>query len=340
MNLYWYILQKLYLYLLCWASETDEGQTYRGIAVDDDLDVKTTHKGGRMALRDAGLIILVMAIWGVNFSMIRLGVSETEPLLVAAMRFICATFPLIFFVRRPNVPWRYFVGYGVVFGTGIWGMASCSITFGLSSGMASVLLQTDVITTVLVGVWLYKEPLSNRMKSGIGIALLGLVIAVTYTNGNVTLLGTLLIFIAAVCWPLAGVIMKRANTTQTFAFNLWGMLFAPLPLIGLSLALNGLDVFVVTYQNWTINSWVSVLFQAYPTTVFGYWVWNKMLLKYPMSQMAPLTLLVSVFALMSGYFVFDEQLSLAQWVSCSAFLIGILLVLVPSRAVRTQPVIS
>ncbi len=291
-----------------------------------------------MSARDAGLVILVMAIWGFNFSMIRLGVSETDPLLVVAMRFICAILPLIFFIPRPKVAWRYLLAYGVVFGTGIWGMASCSITFGLSSGMASVLLQTDVITTVLVGVWLYKEPLSKRMQIGIGIALVGLVISIVFTNGNVTLLGTGLIFVAAICWPLAGVIMKRANTKQTFAFNLWGMLFAPLPLIGLSLALNGVDVLALTYQNWALNSWVSVLFQAYPTTLFGYWVWNKMLLKYPMSQMAPLTLLVSVFALISGYFVFDEQLSLAQWVSCSAFLIGILLVLSKPKINKTQQV--
>ncbi len=289
-----------------------------------------------MNARDAAITISVMAIWGVNFSMIRLGVSETNPLLVAAMRFVCAVVPLIFFIPRPQVPWRYLLAYGLVFGTGIWGMASCSITFGLSSGMASVLLQTDVITSVLVGVWLYKESLGKRMLAGMAIALLGLVIAVMTTNGNVTLLGTLFILIAAICWPLAGVIMKRANTKQTFAFNLWGMVFAPLPLVVLCVLVNGWDVLAFTYHHWALNSWISVLFQAYPTTLFGYWIWNKMLLKYPMSQMAPLTLLVSVFALLSGYLLFDEQLSAAQWISCSAFLIGILLVLSKPKAVKPQ----
>jgi O-acetylserine/cysteine efflux transporter len=56
-----------------------------------------------------------------------------------------------------------------------------------------------------------------------------------------------------------------------------------------------------------------------------------MLLKYPMSQLAPMTLLVSVFALLSGYAIFDERLSLAQWLSCSIFLFGIALVLYPPR---------
>lgn len=277
--------------------------------------------------RDLLLIILVMAIWGFNFSMIKLGVSDMDPLLIAAARFFCATFPIIFFIRRPNVPWRYLMSYGLVFGTGIWGMASSSITFGLSSGMAAVLLQLDVLTTVLVGVLLYKEIISPRMWLGITIALAGLLVSIVYTNGNVTLAGTLFILVSAICWPLAGVIVRQSGTRSTFAFNIWGMLFAPLPLIGLSVLFNGAEIIEVTYQQWNANTWMSVLFQAYPTTLFGYWIWNKMLLRYPMSQMAPLTLLVSVFALLSGYFIYGEQLSIAQWISCSAFLLGVGLVL-------------
>ncbi|MDT8867865.1 EamA family transporter [Vibrio fluvialis] len=285
--------------------------------------------------RDLLLIISVMAIWGFNFSMIKLGVSEMDPLLIAAARFFCATFPIIFFVRKPNVQWRYLMAYGLVFGTGIWGMASCSITFGLSSGMASVLLQTDVLTTVLVGVLLYKEVISARMAAGIVLSVVGLVVSIIYTNGNVTLAGVVFIMISAICWPLAGVIVRKSGTRSAFAFNIWGMLFAPLPLVALSVGMNGWDVLSTTYQQWNSNAWISVLFQAYPTTVFGYWVWNKMVLKYPMSQLASMTLLVSVFALLSGYAIYDEQLSLAQWVSCSTFLLGIGLVLYPQS--KKQP---
>ena len=277
--------------------------------------------------RDLLLIMVVMAIWGLNFSMIKLGVTEMDPLLIAAARFFCATFPIIFFIRRPNVPWRYLLGYGLVFGTGIWGMASSSITFGLSSGMASVLLQLDVLTTVLVGVLFYKEIISTRMWLGMTIALAGLLVSIMYTNSNVTLAGTIFILISAVCWPLAGVIVRQSGSRSAFAFTIWGMLFAPLPLIGLSVLLNGVEILEITYRQWNSNAWLSVLFQAYPTTLFGYWVWNKMLLRYPMSQMAPLTLLVSVFALVSGYFIYGEQLSSAQWISCAAFLVGIGLVL-------------
>lgn len=282
-----------------------------------------------MQIKDLVLVITVMIIWGVNFSAIKLGVSNFDPLVIAAMRFFFATFPILFFVARPNVEWRYLIGYGLVFGTGIWGMASCAISFGLSSGMASVLLQTDVLTSILVGVLLYKEVITRQMWLGIMVALVGLALSIIYTNGNITLLGVMFISVSAICWPLAGAIVRQSGTNSPFAFTIWGMLFAPVPLLLLSISLNGTAALMATFDSWNYQAWFSVLFQAYPTTLFGYWVWNKMVLKYPMALLAPMTLLTSVFALLSGYWVFDETLSPVQWISCSLFLVGIVIVICP-----------
>ncbi len=284
------------------------------------------------------LTISVMVIWGVNFSAIKLGVSQLDPLLIAAARFFLAAFPIVFFVRKPKVPLRYFAAYGLVFGTGVWGMASCAITFGLSSGMASVLLQMDVLTSIIIGVMLYKEIITKQMWCGIITALLGLGLSIIYTNGNITFWGTIFILISAICWPLAGVIIRQSGTKHPFAFNIWGMLFAPIPLVLLSVWLNGISGLFTTYEQWNHDAWFSVLFQAYPTTLFGYWVWNKMLLKYPMTKLAPMTLLTSVFALFSGYIIFGEMLSTVQWVSCTLFLVGIVIVLYPNskKQVRQQ----
>ncbi|CAM3955445.1 putative amino-acid metabolite efflux pump [Vibrio aerogenes CECT 7868] len=282
-----------------------------------------------MSGRDLALAVFVMAIWGFNYTMIKLGVSEISPMLIAAGRFFCAAFPMVLFVRRPQVPWRYLVGYGLVFGVGIWGMASSAMYMGLSSGMTSVLLQLDVLTTVAVGVLLYREVITRQVAAGIMIALAGVVVSVIYTNGNVTVAGLILIIVSAVCWPLAGVVLRRSGSKSPFAFNIWGMVFAPLPLIGLSVLFYGPQVLVTAYEHWNGHAWLSVLFQAYPTTIFGYWIWNRLVLKYPMSTIAPLTLLTTVFGVLSGWLMFDEQLTAAQWVACSAFLLGIALVVMP-----------
>lgn len=284
-----------------------------------------------MKREDLLLAVAVMAIWGFNFSMIKLGVSEVHPLLATAARFTLAVFPAIFFIARPKVAWRYLAAYGLVFGVGIWGMASWSITAGLSSGMSSILLSTNVLFGMLMGLVVFKERLSRRKLLGAGCALVALLILVFATQGNITLSGLVLILTAAMSWTVMGVIVKASKTTQAFAFNVWGMLFAPLPLVLFALALHGPNILWQAAEKWSAFTTIAVVFQAYPTTLFGYWVWNKMLIKYPLSTAAPLTLLVPIFALASGFFMFAETLTLAQIIACALFLLGIGLIVKPAK---------
>lgn len=284
-----------------------------------------------MKREDLLLAVAVMAIWGFNFSMIKLGVSEVHPLLATAARFTLAVFPAIFFIARPKVAWRYLAAYGLVFGVGIWGMASWSITAGLSSGMSSILLSTNVLFGMLMGLVVFKERLSRRKLLVAGCALVALLILVFATQGNITLSGLVLILTAAMSWTVMGVIVKASKTTQAFAFNVWGMLFAPLPLVLFALALHGPNILWQAADKWSTFTTIAVVFQAYPTTLFGYWVWNKMLIKYPLSTAAPLTLLVPIFALVSGFFMFAETLTLAQIIACALFLLGIGLIVKPAK---------
>jgi O-acetylserine/cysteine efflux transporter len=60
---------------------------------------------------------------------------------------------------------------------------------------------------------------------------------------------------------------------------------------------------------------LSILFQVYPNTLFGYWVWNSLLKRYPVSTVAPLSLLVPVFGLLGSVMIFNETLSLNKIVA-------------------------
>lgn len=285
-----------------------------------------------MRRNDLLLAVFVMAIWGFNFSMIKMGVTNVHPLLATAARFALAVIPAIFFIARPKVAWRYLIAYGLVFGVGVWGMASWSITAGLSSGISSLLLSSNALIGMAVGIWVFKEPAPLRKLLGAALAMSALAVLVMANRGNVTINGVMLIMIAACSWTLMGVIVKASKTTQAFAFNVWGMMFAPLPLVLFAVVIHGENIVWQALEQWDWDTTIAVLFQAYPTTLFGYWVWNLLLIKYPLSTTAPLTLLVPVFALVSGYFMYDEQLSLAQIIASGMFLAGIGLIVKPAQA--------
>lgn len=276
-----------------------------------------------MTRQDSLLLVLLMALWGFNFSVIKLGVNNIDPFLLTALRFSLAVLPLIFFVRRPNVPWRYLMTYGLTFGVGVWGLTTLSVGAGLSGGLASLLLDMSVISSLLVGRYLLKEHVTVSKVLGSLLALLGLGLIIWHQDGTVTPLGLALVLSASVFWSINGLIVKRSGTRAVFAFNIWGMAFAPIPLFVLALCVSGPSSVMQSIADINGSVLFSAAFQAYPTTLLGYWFWNKMIVKYSVSSVAPMTLLVPVFALIGGYIFFGERLDAVQAIAAVVILLGV-----------------
>ncbi|MHC8376704.1 EamA family transporter [Pseudomonas sp. MDT1-16] len=243
------------------------------------------------------LALSITAIWGVNFSVIKLGLTTVDPFILAGIRFTLCALPAIFFIPKPDVQWRYIIGYGLVFGIGLWGVVNLGIKSGLSAGIASLVLQFSAFFTILLGSWIFKEAISRYQLAGIGIASCGLLSIILIVDGTVTTAGLFWVLMGAVAWSAANVINKKAKTTQVFAFLVWSSAFSPIPLFALDYAV--------------------------PNTLFGYWVWNSLLKRYPVSTVAPLSLLVPVFGLLGSVIIFNESLSLNKIVAVVLIVSGL-----------------
>ncbi|WP_339453804.1 EamA family transporter [Pseudomonas sp. EA_5y_Pfl2_R50] len=262
-----------------------------------------------MKLRHFVLAISITAIWGVNFSVIKLGLTTVDPLILAGIRFTLCALPAIFFIPKPDVQWRYIIGYGLIFGIGLWAVVNIGIKSGLSAGIASLVLQFSAFFTILLGAWMFNETISRYQLAGMGLACCGLLSIILIADGTVTMAGLLLVLLGAIAWSAANVINKKAKTTQVFAFLVWSSAFSPIPLFGLDYAINGSVGYSALVHQLDDRVILSILFQVYPNTLFGYWVWNSLLKRYPVSTVAPLSLLVPVFGLLGSVMIFDETLS-------------------------------
>lgn len=276
-----------------------------------------------MKIRHLLLAILITAIWGVNFSVIKLGLTTVDPFILAGIRFTLCALPAIFFIPKPDVQWRYIAGYGLVFGIGLWGVVNLGIKSGLSAGVASLVLQFSAFFTILLGGWMFKETVSRYQITGMVIALLGLFSIISIVDGTVTTTGLLLVLLGALAWSVANVISKKARTTQVFAFLVWSSAFSPIPLFALDYAVNGSTGYRALSNQIDYHAVLSILFQVYPNTLFGYWVWNSLMKRYPVSTVAPLSLLVPVFGLLGSALIFNEHLSLNKVVAVVLIVSGL-----------------
>ncbi|WLH14873.1 EamA family transporter [Pseudomonas hefeiensis] len=269
------------------------------------------------------LAISITAIWGANFSVIKLGLTTVDPFILAGIRFTLCALPAIFFIPKPDVQWRYIIGYGLVFGIGLWGVVNLGIKSGLSAGIASLVLQFSAFFTILLGSWIFKETISRFQYAGMGLALCGLLSIVSIVDGTVTTAGLILVLLGAVAWSAANVINKKAKTTQVFAFLVWSSAFSPIPLFALDYVVNGATGYSTLLNQLDYHAVLSILFQVYPNTLFGYWVWNSLLKRYPVSTVAPLSLLVPVFGLLGSVMIFNETLSLNKIVAVVLIVSGL-----------------
>ncbi|TVT58788.1 MAG: EamA family transporter [Azoarcus sp. PHD] len=94
--------------------------------------------------RDLAAALAVVVIWGLNFVAMKLALRDFTPWQLGAARYVFALVPLIFFVPRPKVPWRWLAAYGLAQGVGQFGLLFLGFELGMSSALAWVLMQTQV----------------------------------------------------------------------------------------------------------------------------------------------------------------------------------------------------
>ncbi len=278
-----------------------------------------------MNIKDFSLAVLITAIWGLNFSVLKIRLSSLDPFTLAGLRFLLCAFPLVFFIKKPDVSMRYVVAYGLIFGVGLWGMVSLGIHFGVSAGMASLVLQMSAFMTVVLGVILLKDELDRIKILGFIITIIGMGFIASVTDGSVTVFGLILILFGALAMSVTTIIVKISGTKRIFSFIIWSSLFSPIPLFVLAYFTQGQNVFLDFVANIDDKAIFSILFQVYPTTLFGYWVWNSLVDKYQVSRVAPISLLVPIFGLLGSFLIFKEQIGIEKIIAGILIMTGLLM---------------
>ncbi|MFU2318826.1 EamA family transporter [Rahnella sp. PCH160] len=279
------------------------------------------------------LAILVTAIWGVNFPITKLGLARIDPLLLTAIRFAFTAFPLVFFVKRPQVAMHWLVAYGLIFGVAMWALINLGISMGVPPGSAALLIQFSAFFTLGWGVLLFGESLTRPQLIGMFLAATGLVCILMESPGKSTTIGLILLMISAVAWSVGNIIIKLSKVKEIFAFVVWASIFSPIPLLMLTWWWHGTAPFSTLLSGIRIVEVFSLAFQVYAATHFCYWGWNLLLREYPVSRVAPWSLLIPVFGMLSSVFIIHQKPSAWGWVSISTILLALIIGMNKGKAV-------
>ena len=283
--------------------------------------------------RAVALAVLVAVIWGVNFVVIDEGLGDVPPTLFASLRFALVVVPAVFFVPRPAARWRDVAAVGACMSLGQFGFLYTALAAGMPAGLASLVLQAQVVLTVLFASLALRESPTRNQLVGVLVGAVGLVVVGLALGTRTPLAAFALTLAAAGSWAAGNVVSRRigaasaaagvSRPTSGLSLTVWSAVVVPVPLLALSLMLDGPDAVGHALAHPTLAAALSTAYTVYLSTLLGYGIWNSLLARYPASAVVPFTMLVPVVGAASAWLVLGEVPNIGQVVGGVLLLVGV-----------------
>ncbi|MHC8314648.1 EamA family transporter [Pseudomonas sp. LB3P31] len=286
-----------------------------------------------MSIKDMLLALCVVVVWGLNFVVIKIGLQDMPPFLLAGLRFTLVAFPAVFFIRSPTLPIKWLIIYGLTISFGQFAFLFMAIKLGMPAGVASLVIQTQAFFTMVLGALLLSEKLKWNHISGLIIASVGIGLlakaGMDVSGSNSITLGTLMLTLgAALSWAFGNItnkIIARDNNFSIMSLVVWSALVPILPFFACSWIFEGKDTIQQSLIDISSQTFFSLVYLALFATILGYAAWGYLLKRYETWRIAPLSLLVPIVGLISANFMLGESLSVAQVLGAIIIILGLLL---------------
>jgi len=296
--------------------------------------------------RDTSLIILVAALWGFNFLVIDWGMGSVPPLLFAAIRFAVVAVPACFFIPRPPVPFRTVAAVGAFMSLGQFGFLYLSMHLGLPPGLSALILQGQVVFTIVIAAVALRERPSVSQVAGVGLGMIGLAVVAcgvlgifggnTGFGAHVPVIALALCLLAGLSWGAGNVVSRASKAPGGLALTVWSATVVPVPLALLSLLVDGPAAMGRGLEHIGWHGVLSTVYTAGLCSLVGYAIFNRLLSRYPSGHVVPWTLLAPVVAMICSWALLGEDPGAAELTGAALLVTGVLIaqgtVRVPSRA--------
>jgi O-acetylserine/cysteine efflux transporter len=294
-----------------------------------------------MPTRDRLLAVLVAVLWGVNFVAIHFSLEHYPPFFLVGLRFLVLAIPTVLFVKWPGVKVRWLLGYGLGFGILQFAFLYAGMAAGMPPGLASLVLQASApFTVVLAAVWL-RERLTLVQGIGILVAVAGLGIIAADRAQVSALLPVILTLCGALGWAFGNICSRQAQPSSPLGLTLWMSVVPPIPLIALSLVIEGPDAvwtsLATTFTPEALPAVLGLVYTVVIGTIVGAGIWVTLMKRNPSSKVAPFSMLVPVAGFTSAWLLLGEIPGPADLLGGAVVVAGVLLATLTWRRTSAPP---
>lgn len=281
------------------------------------------------------LLAALTLVWGLNWPVMKLGVSDYPPLTFRALSMWLGLPVLALGLRLLKVPfgvprahWRELL---VLAAANMFFWHACIILAvqQLSSGRAAILGYTMPIFSALIGAWWFRDRLSARGWLGVGAAALGVSLLLwhEFTALSGRPVGVMLALVAASTWALGTHLLRRTTIPlPTLTLSFWMTVQACVVMSALAVAFE-----VPRWKAPSATAWGAIVFNAVLIFGFAHAVWFYLARSLPPVASTLSVMMIPVLGVFSGAWWLGERLHWQDWAAVGLMAVAIAAVLLPRR---------
>ena len=288
-----------------------------------------------MKLASSKLLIIVSffavyVIWGSTYVFNKIAVTELPPFFLASMRFIAAGLLIMLISKILNfqlaITKKQFLNSLIagflflVYGNGVFVWALKYV----DSGFAALLASTQPLFVLLLMRLIDRKPMQRKSIFGVLLGLVGMYLLVSQqeiTSSEGTVLGVFMIFTCVFSWSYGSVFVSKADLPKNFFVSTgYQMLIAGFML------LIGSITFKETWVsplNWSTEVQLSMLFLVSFGGIAVFTAFNYLLKNVSTEKVATSAYVNPIIAMLLGWYVLDERLSLQSIIASVVLLTGV-----------------
>ena len=288
--------------------------------------------------KDDLLILLVVLIWGINFPILKQALSAMHPFVLNIFRFIVSGIALavMMAIRKKSIrlfSWKEIKPIAsTLFGLGMLGYFFYQVAFIMgiertTSGNAALLMSSTPIWTAILGIIFGLERLGKKAWIGLGISLLGTFLIVIFGNAEIDFsgpffIGNVIILFAAIMWGAYTAVSRPVTKRiEPLLLILAGLICAfPFNLVVALPYFEQIDWSLVTFP-----VWAAIIYSGGLSTGIAVAIWVIVVQRVGATHTAVYGNLVPLVALIGGYLLLNETVSVQQIIGGSLIICGLII---------------
>jgi drug/metabolite transporter (DMT)-like permease len=296
--------------------------------------------GSRAALA----IIVIALVWGCNWPVLKMGVSEMAPLTFRALTLPFAAAGMLAVarivgdnIRIPRAFWPHLLGLSL-FNITLW---NGFVLFGvqqLPAGRSSILAYTMPIWATAIAALVLHEPVSRRKLIGLALGAAGMLVLLgdQIVVVRAAPFGAIMILLAAISWAYGTVLLRQWRPTMPQnALSGWMLLLGWVPLVLVAPFFDP-HPFGAELASLSARGWFSVLYNIFLAGTLANLAWFLLARSMPVAVSSLSSLPVPVVGVISGMILLGERPGPQEWIALALVLGGLFSVLFEPKGRRRR----